>query len=87
MALLRKKQSRKERILRIAADYLKLKAAGKAAKTAGTGVSKTAKGTAVAVRKSPKAKTAGIAGAVAGAGVLALVAAKLIRGGGEPSPA
>jgi hypothetical protein len=84
---LRRRKSRKERITRMAADYLKLKTAGKAAKGAGKGAAKTAKGTAVAVRKSPsKAKAAG---AVAGAGVLALVAAKLIRGhgGGEPSPA
>lgn len=94
---LRRQKSRKERITRLAADYLKLKAAGKAAKGArksvtktakgaGKGASKTAKGTALAVRKSSKAKTAG---AVAGAGVLALVAAKLIHGHGqsEPSPA
>jgi hypothetical protein len=83
---LRRQKSRRERVTRVAADYLKLKAAGKAAKGAGKGAKKTAKGTAVAVRKSSKAKRAGL---LAGAGVLAIVAAKLVhgRGHGEPSPA
>ena len=79
MALLRRKQSRRERITHLAADYLKLKAAGKAAKGAGKGASKTAKGTALAVRKSSKARTA-VVGAVAGAGLIAVVATKLLRG-------
>jgi len=84
---LRRQKSRRERITQVAADYLKLKAAGKAAKGAGKGAKKTAKGTAVAIRKSSNAKRA--AAIAAGAGVIAVVAAKLIhgRGGGEPSPA
>ena len=84
---LRRQKSRRERITQVAADYLKLKAAGKAAKGAGKGAKKTAKGTAVAIRKSSNAKRA--VAIAAGAGVVAVVAAKLIhgRGGGEPSPA
>jgi hypothetical protein len=96
--VLRRKKSRRDRVTQMAADYLKLKAAGKAAKGAGKGASKaakgagkgaskTAKGTALAVRKSSKARRAGVV--AAGAGVLAVVAAKLIRdrSSGEPSPA
>jgi hypothetical protein len=85
--VLRRQKSRRERVTQVAADYLKLKAAGKAAKGAGKGAKKTAKGTAVAVRKSSTAKKAGVL--AAGAGVVAVVAAKLIhgRGHGEPSPA
>jgi hypothetical protein len=82
---LRRQKSRRERITGIAADYLKLKAAGKAAKGAGKGAKKTAKGTAVAIRKSSKVKRAGAL--AAGAGVLAVVAAKLIHGRGEGEPA
>jgi hypothetical protein len=85
--VLRRQKSRRDRVTQVAADYLKLKAAGKAAKGAGKGAKKTAKGTAVAIRKSSKAKRAGAV--AAGAGVLAVVAAKLIHGRshGEPSPA
>jgi hypothetical protein len=84
---LRRQKSRRERITQVAADYLKLKAAGKAAKGAGKGAKKTAKGTAVAIRKSSKAKRAGAM--AAGAGILAVVAAKLVhsRSHGEPTPA
>ena len=87
---LRRQKSRRDRLGQVAADYLKLNAAGKAAKGAakgaGKGAKKTAKGTAVAIRKSSKAKRAGVI--AAGAGVLAVGAAMLIhgRGHGEPAP-
>ena len=44
---LRKQKSRKQQVADLAVDYLKLKAAGKAAKGAGKGAKKAAKGTAV----------------------------------------
>jgi hypothetical protein len=73
MALRKKKQSRKQQIGELAVDYLKLKAVGKAAK----GATQAAKGTSVVVAKSSSKKRFGL---IAGAGVLAVVAAKLIHG-------
>jgi hypothetical protein len=64
---LRKQKSRKAQVTDLAIDYLKLKAAGKAAKGAGTavkGAGKTAKGAAVVVS----------------AGVAAIVATKVVKG-------
>jgi hypothetical protein len=82
MAFLRRRQkSKKQQVAELAADYLKLKAAGKAAKTAGT----AAKGTAVVVatKSSKKARI----GMLAGAAAAALVAVKLVRGHGHSEPA
>ena len=72
---LRKQKTRKQQVTDLAVDYLKLKAAGKAAKGAG----KAAKGTAVykAAEKTPLVKRIPV---VIGAGVAALVATKVIRG-------
>jgi hypothetical protein len=81
MALRRKQKSRKQQAAELAADYLKLKAAGKAAKTAGG----AAKGTAVVVATKSSKKTR--VAVLAGAGVLAVVAAKLVRGHGHSEPA
>ena len=81
---LRKQKSRKQQAADLAADYLKLKTAGKAAKGAGKGAKKAAKGTTVVVAKSSKKKRFGL---IAGAGVLAIVAAKLIHGHGHSEPA
>jgi hypothetical protein len=81
---LRKQKSRKQQMSELAVDYLKLKAAGKAAKGAGKGAKKAAKGTSVVVAKSSNKKRFGI---LAGAGVLAVVAAKLIHGHGHGDPA
>jgi hypothetical protein len=81
---LRRQKSRKQQVADLAVDYLKLKAAGKAAK----GARKAAKGTAVykVAKKTPVAKRLPF---IAGAAVLAAVVAKVIsgRGGEEPSPA
>jgi hypothetical protein len=81
---LRRQKSRKQQVTDLAADYLKLKAAGKAAK----GAKKAAKGTAVykTAKKTPVVKRVPvIAGAVV---VAAAVAAKVIIGRhGEPSTA
>lgn len=82
---LRRQKSRKEQVTDLAIDYLKLKAAGKAAKGAGKGARKAAKGTAVykvakktlIVRRIPIIVGTGIAAAV--------VAAKLRSSGGDPS--
>jgi hypothetical protein len=78
---LRKQKSRKQQVTDLAVDYLKLKAAGKAAKGAG----KAAKGTAVyeVARKTPLVKRIPV---VAGAGVAAFAATKVLKGrGGEPA--
>ena len=80
---LRRQKSRKQQVADLAVDYLKLKAAGKAAK----GARKAAKGTAVykVAKKTPVVKRLPI---IAGAAVAAAVAAKVITGRrGEPSPA
>jgi hypothetical protein len=72
---LRKQKSRKEQVTDLAIDYLKLKAAGKAAKGAG----KAAKGTAVykVAKKTPVVKRIPL---VLGAGIAALVATKAVKG-------
>jgi hypothetical protein len=81
---LRKQKSRKDQVTDLAIDYLKIKAAGKAAKGAG----KAAKGTAVykVAKKTPIVKRIPV---IVGAGVAAVVATKVVkgRGGNEPSPA
>ena len=76
---LRRQKSRKEQVTDLAIDYLKLKAAGKAAKGAGKGARKAAKGTAVykVAKKTPLVKRIPV---VVGAGVAALVATKVVRG-------
>lgn len=78
---LRKQKSRKQQVTDLAIDYLKLKAAGKAAKGAG----KAAKGTAVykVAKKTPIVKRIPV---VVGAGVAAIVATKVVKGrGGQPA--
>jgi hypothetical protein len=81
---LRRQKSRKQQVADLAVDYLKLKAAGKAAK----GAKKAAKGTAVykVAKKTPVVKRLPY---IAGAAVIAAaVAAKVISGRhGEPSTA
>ena len=80
---LRRQKSRKQQVTDLAADYLKLKAAGKAAK----GAKKAAKGTAVykVSKKTPVVKRVPI---IIGAVVAAAVAAKVLSGRhGEPSAA
>jgi len=71
---LRKQKSRKEQVTDLAIDYLKLKAAGKAAKGAG----KAAKGTAVykVAKKTPIVKRIPV---LVGAGLAALVATKAVK--------
>jgi hypothetical protein len=78
---LRKQKSRKQQVTDLAIDYLKLKTAGKAAKGAGKGAKKVAKGTAVykVGKKTPLVKRIPV---VVGAGVAAIVAAKVIKGRG-----
>ena len=78
---LRKHKSRKEQVTDLAIDYLKLKAAGKAAK----GAKKAAKGTAVykVGKKTPFVKRIPV---VIGAAVAAIVATKVVKGrGGQPA--
>ncbi|MDA0164514.1 hypothetical protein OM076_29860 [Solirubrobacter ginsenosidimutans] len=72
--VLRKQKSRKAQVTDLAFDYLKLKAAGKAAKGAG----KAAKGTAVykAAKKTPVVKRVPV---IIGAGVAAIVATKVVK--------
>ena len=81
---LRRNKSKKARAADALGTYLKVKAAGKAAK----GAKKAAKGTAVykVAKKTPIVKRIPV---VVGAGVAALVATKVVkgRGGNEPSPA
>jgi hypothetical protein len=79
---LRKRKSTPRQVADLAIDYLKLKTAGKAAKGAGKGAKKAAKGTAVykVAKKTPLVKQIPV---IAGAGIAALVATKLIRGRGE----
>ena len=84
MALRRQKKSRGQQVVDLAADYLKLKAAGKAAKGAG----KAAKGTAVykVAKKTPVVKRVPV---ILGAGVAAVAALWVVRsrGGDQASPA
>ena len=71
---LRKQKSRKDQITDLAIDYLKVKAATKAAKGAG----KAAKGTAVykVAKKTPLVKRIPV---IVGAGVAAVVATKVVK--------
>lgn len=82
MAPFRRKKSRTQQARDLLVNYLKLKAAGKAAK----GATKAAKGTAVQVSKrTPIGKRLPI---IVGAGIAALVATKVVRGrGGQPAAA
>jgi hypothetical protein len=78
MALLRRQKSRKQQVADLAVDYLKLKAAGKAAK----GAKKAAKGTAAyqVAKRTPFSKVPLVA---AGAAAAAFVAVKALRAGGD----
>jgi hypothetical protein len=83
---LRRQKSRKQQVTDLAVDYLKLKAAGKAAK----GAKKAAKGTAVykVAKRTPVVKRIPVIAGAAGAVVAAAVAAKVLSGRhGEPSTA
>jgi len=78
---LRKQKSRKQQVTDLAVDYLKLKTAGKAAKGAGKGATKAAKGTAVykVAKKTPLVKRIPV---IVGAGLAAIVATKVVKGRG-----
>jgi hypothetical protein len=80
---LRRRKSRKAQAADVLGTYLKLKAAGKAAK----GAKKAAKGTAVyqTAKRAPGAKLA--AGAVGTVGAAAVAVWALNRGDGEPQGA
>jgi hypothetical protein len=83
MAPFRRRKSKTQQAADLLTNYLKLKAAGKAAK----GAKKAAKGTAVyqVSRRKPIVKRIPI---VIGAGIAALVATKVVRGrGGDPTAA
>jgi hypothetical protein len=79
---LRRRKSRKAQAADLVGSYLKLKAAGKAAK----GTQKAAKGTAAyqVAKRTPLVRRLPL---IAGAGVAAFFAAKALRGGGEDQPA
>jgi hypothetical protein len=81
---LRRQKSRKQQVADLAVDYLKIKAAGKAAKGAG----KAAKGTAVykVAKKTPIVKRIPV---VLGAALATFAAVKVARGRGhsETAPA
>ena len=79
---LRRRKSRKAQAVDFVGSYLKLKAAGKAAK----GAKKAAKGTAAyqVAKRTPLVRRLPL---IAGAGVAAFFAAKALRGGGEQQPA
>jgi hypothetical protein len=81
MALLRKQKSRKQQVTDLAVDYLKIKAAGKAAK----GAKKAAKGTAAykVAKKTPVVKRIPV---ILGAGVATLAAVKVVRGRSHSEP-
>jgi translation elongation factor EF-Ts len=83
---LRKQKSRKDQVTDLAIDYLKLKAATKAAKGAGKAGKKAAKGTAVykVAKKTPFVKRIPV---IVGAGVAAVVATKVVKGRGDAHPA
>jgi hypothetical protein len=80
--VLRRQKSRKQQVAELAADYLKIKAARKAAK----GASKAAKGTAVykVAQKTPFVKRIPV---VVGAGIATLAAVKIVRGRGQSETA
>jgi hypothetical protein len=79
---LRRRKSRKAQAADLVGSYLKLEAAGKAAK----GAKKAAKGTAAyqVAKRTPLVRRLPL---IAGAGVAAFFAAKALRGGGEQQPA
>jgi hypothetical protein len=79
---LRRRKSRKARAADLLGSYLKLKAAGKAAK----GARKAAKGTAAYQVAKRKPRLASLP-LIAGAGVAAFFAAKALRGGDHGQPA
>jgi hypothetical protein len=83
---LRKQKSRKDQITDLAIDYLKVKAAGKAAKGAGKGAKKAAKGTAVykVAKKTPIVRRIPI---IVGTGIAAAVVATKLRSSGGDSSA
>jgi hypothetical protein len=76
---LRRRKSKKARAADLVGSYLKLQAAGKAAK----GAKKAAKGTAAyqVAKRTPLVRRIPVI--VAGAGVAVFAAAKLLRGGGD----
>jgi hypothetical protein len=78
---LRRRKSKKTQAANLLGDYLKLKAAGKAAK----GAKKAAEGTAVvkAAKRTPLKKASVFAGATAAVTAAAIVAVKVLRGGGD----
>jgi hypothetical protein len=83
MGPFRRRKSKTQQASDLLAGYLKLKAAGKAAK----GAKKAAKGTAVyqVSKRTPIVKRIPI---VLGAGIAVLVATKVVRGrGGDPAAA
>jgi hypothetical protein len=83
MAPFRRKKSKRRQATDLLVNYLKLQAAGKAAK----GATKAAKGTAVyqVSKRTPIVKRVPL---LIGAGVAALVATKVMRGrGGDPATA
>jgi hypothetical protein len=77
MAPFTRKKSKKQQAGDLLANYLKLNAAGKAAKGAGKGAKKAAKGTAVAAVSKPVWKRVPF---IVGAAVAAVVATKVVRG-------
>jgi hypothetical protein len=81
MALRRKQKSRAQQAVDLAADYFKLRAAGKAAK----GAKKAAKGTAVykVASKTPVVRRIPVILAGVGAGAATLMAVKVLRGRGD----
>jgi hypothetical protein len=82
MAKLKKRKSKKQQAGDLLMTYLKLKTAGKAAKSA----KKAAKGTAVVqvAKRTPLVKRIPL---IVGAGVAAVFAAKAIHGRGHSDPA
>ena len=80
---LRRRKSRKAQAVDVLGSYLKLKAAGKAAK----GAKKAVKGTAAykVAKKTPLVGRVPIIAAAAG--IVAVVAVKALRGGNDEQPA
>jgi hypothetical protein len=78
---LRRRKSKKAQAADLLGNYLKLKAAGKAAK----GAKKAAEGTAVVkvAKRTPLKKAGVFAGATAAVTAAAIVAVKALRGGGD----
>jgi hypothetical protein len=80
---LRRRKSRKAQAADMVGNYLKLKAAGKAAK----GAKKTAKGGYEAAKRSPVKTLPLIVAGVVSAAAAVFVATKAIKGGGGEEPA